>query len=122
MITKTLPCCDLLNYLGGPVDSKGKPREEPPAVIRGSHELAAASLNAVAPFPLHNPDRRRWFYPKACRHLMHNFAETRAEVEHLILPIVRGTEDVLLAGLRRDALAFVTFYHPSRSIPIRTLS
>jgi hypothetical protein len=42
--------------------------------MRGSREKAIDFLNAVAPFDLRNAKRRRWFYPKACLHIVHNFA------------------------------------------------
>jgi hypothetical protein len=117
MITKQLPIPDLLRYLKGSIDAKKQKREQPPRVIRGSHEQAAAFFQALAPFSLATAQRRRWFYPKVCRHILHNFAETQAEVGHLILPIVRGTEDIFLAGLRRDALAFVTYFHEQEVHP-----
>jgi hypothetical protein len=117
MITRTLACGDLLNYLAGPVNSNGKKREEAAELVRGSREKAVDFLNAVAPFKLRDAKRRRWFYPRACLHIVHNFAEARTEVQDLILPIVRGTEDILLAGMRRDALAFITYYHPQELHP-----
>ena len=70
----------------------------------GSPEKAAGLLAAIAPFDLADAKRRRWCYRKKCRQIIQNFAEKREVVEPLLPEIIRATEDLLMAGLRRDAL------------------
>lgn len=115
MITKALSVGDIFGYLSGGKDWKGSKREKPAEPIRGDKEKAGRFLQALCPFDLDNQKLRKSFYQRHCLHLMHSFSETEEVVRSLLAPIARGTEDLLLAGLGRDSLSIVTYYHPELS-------
>jgi len=112
MKTKICSCGDLIGYLSGERDWKGKQRENQPVPLRGSPRVAEHLLNALSPFLLKDKKRRCWFYSRKCAHLIAAFSEGRSVVDALAPKVIIDLERVVGAGLPEDSLYWVWFYHP----------
>lgn len=125
MFTKVLPAGNLIDYIKGPKDSHGVKREEPPQRIRGNDELLNDLLTAQAPFgvgrkkklrTLGKPGRAAMEWVRHCRmqlvHIINCFHETEEIVTTALLKRTAcATEDLVLAGMPREALHFTWFKH-----------
>jgi hypothetical protein len=115
MFTKCLPAGDLLDYLEDPRDHMGVRREMEPRRLRGDPELATSLIDAQAPPFVFGADKQKRKIRHYRRHLVHLiscFSEPRERVEKALPDVIRLTEMLILAGLRRNALSFVWVEHP----------
>jgi hypothetical protein len=125
MFTKILPAGDLFTYLKGPTDSQGVMREQPPVRIYGDDELMTSLLVAQAPFgvaPKNNqtafglPRRPHSEWVRHCRSQLLHFISCFHETNEIVTPpllykVACATEDLVLAGMPRDALHFTWYKH-----------
>lgn len=133
MFTKVVPAGNLFIYVTGAKDSMDRVREEIPMRLRGNPTSALRVLKFQAPAGVaprgvsprvgvgrrkrpHVRRRNPAEWVRHCQaHLVHFiscFHEGRDQVTDQVLKrITRGTEDLVLAGLPRDALHFTWYKH-----------
>lgn len=128
MFTKIRPAGDLFAYLKGKRTSMGDLRQQAPIVIQGNETAAIELLVAQAAPGVrprnHQPAgtserkvkrRPQTEWVRHCQshlvHFMNCFHESQKRVEDHLVQIVHATEDLVLAGLPREALHFAWYKH-----------